>query len=243
MRLGNFMRTTALAGAAFGALGAGSAHALLIDDFSKPDPGPQEVELPSNSAVGTTDTNTATGLSPNVIGGERDLELEITNSGSSSSTTVGAAGASVDDDLSFTFPTSADPVEATLKITWDGGTGLGGVDITEGGGATAFSSEVIATDAAFDFKLDVTDTSSNTSTSGFLNVPGIGMQTLSFGAFTGSANFTSVDSITLTLRGQSPADFQIDNVQTVPVPATLGLLGAGLIGLGVLSRRRSTGQA
>lgn len=71
-----------------------------------------------------------------------------------------------------------------------------------------------------------TGTAEDPDTTGWLNV---GVAT------------TGVNSITFFANGPiSPTntDFAVAAITTVPVPATLGLLGVGLVGLGVLSRRR-----
>jgi hypothetical protein len=62
-----------------------------------------------------------------------------------------------------------------------------------------------------------------------------------FSSFTGSADFASVDAISLTFAGPPAVDAVIDLVATstvnVPEPSTIAALGIGLAGIGFVRRR------
>ena len=71
---------------------------------------------------------------------------------------------------------------------------------------------------------------------------GVGNVAFLFSSFTGLANFSAVDSLVMTVVAGTASDLTLDLVQTrqgtnVPVPGTLALFGAGLLGLGLRRRR------
>jgi len=87
----------------------------------------------------------------------------------------------------------------------------------------------------------LTNTDSNGLLSALTLPPGTttGVNKFFFNAFTGTADFTDVDSVVLNFQLTVATDLVIDLIETtnVPVPASLLLVGVGLVGLGVIRRR------
>ncbi len=216
-------------------LGAfGSAEAVLIDNF--------DVTSQSVAADGSD-----TAAAPEAIGGFRTIEI----------TKAGPLGATA----SVLVPPgiyshSADALtSATSVITWDAnGAGLGGVDLTGGLLNPEFVLDVLFIDiGGINLSISVTDTDGDSDTQA-VPVPGgftaPGTLTLAFSAFDPAVDFTSINSVSLTIAGDTASDLILDLLQTqgdtpppppsVPEPGILLLLGSGLIGLfGVRGRKAS----
>ncbi len=186
-----------------------------------------------------------------ILGGYRDIEVDAqTASPSFFETSAEANGGGT---LQFENGVG---VHGKATFTWDGNdnplavdtTGLGGVDLTDGGTNNAFGLDIILIDQP---GLEIMFTVWSTSgVSTFTQISGpAGPSTLhfDFSAFTGTADFTDVGAIQLMLTSSQNdgIDAEIDlleatNTSPVPVPAALPLMAGaigGLFGLNRLRRR------
>ena len=212
---------------------AGSARAnIIIDDF----------EVPAQQTIVRDDTGTTAGTenasdeSPNIIGGFRDVSLEVTSDDGTQETTVtypDAGEFSVD---------NAGNQQSIVTITYDGsgtpGTGFGPEDLS----SLPFLSVQIAS-AANQSNLDIllTDTSGNfDSQDQNFDAFDIGdsvqfaMSGFTQGAGSpGVVDLTTIDEIVVTLTAnQAGADARFDFIQVTPEPTAVVLLGlVALVGL------------
>jgi hypothetical protein len=240
-----------LAAAAAGLFAAGSAHALVIDDFATDMGGVR-------TTLGAYNTQLA---DASVLGGYREVTINKTagTGGGSGALYWGSelnpsAHPAAAGDYDF-YISQGSASNAVVTLTWDGiGTsGAGGmpaIDITQTGYATGFYVYVLTADQ----NLNMTFTAkSGSSTSTFTHTFASQTENLqyfvNFSSFTGSADFQSLTSLSLQMSGIAGWDATIAFVHTepnipdsggsVPEPATLGLLGLGLLGLGLSRRKRA----
>ena len=216
-------------------LSVGSAQALTIYTFST-----NQVVY---DGIGGGATSSTVSDALNILGTERTISVEQLGPGatpSSVSINVGTSG------LLTLGNTDAFSVS---KIVYNGigGSGLGGVDVTEGGTLDTFSLFVVLGDFPTDIALTVSDgtnTASLMQTTPFLaiNVPLL----FEYSSFAGDpVDFTMIEYISIDLITTHPmADLQlaiIDFVGTtsVPEPGVLAVLGFGLIGLGLVRCKRA----
>lgn len=206
-----------------------------------------------------------------ILGGERDLFVELISS--PDPTNVNASIGVSAGALRFSTDTQA---AGHGQVQWDGPdgsnaidfTGLGGVDLTEGGTVSAFRVDTIFADAGFEFVVTAfTDANTWTEISfSATGTPAPATTFIPFDAFTNAAlcgavnpapgvnsitcaggntpvDLTNLGALVLDLDpdGESVSiDLTLDAVTTVPEPAVLGLLGAGLLAGGLVGfgRRR-----
>jgi hypothetical protein len=143
---------------------------------------------------------------------------------------VGAGGAP-------TFGTfdvaNAAGVTSTVDVLWDSL----GVNLLAGG-ADAFTIDVINTDQNSNLSIVVADINNNTSSSS-ATPTSLGTLVFNYSGFVGSADFTTVESIQLTVTntaGVSALDLQLDDFETTPEPSAFLLLGMVCVGLCIYRR-------
>lgn len=245
--LKNLMMGTALAASITSI--SGTAHALLIDNFNDAaqmieiaGPAPPTVVHSVFDNDGTDDAVYTPGAAAgSILGGYRDITTTLVTSPHASRTT-NADAAVVAGEFSHSQDTG---VESNSYITWDGlaGAGLGSADLTDAGSSNKFRLVVLTADDGVDWSLQLFDSDSD-FTYEFANAGVISSPVnlfLDFSLFAG-IDFTDINKIVFGANINDEVDFDtsVGLLETVgiPEPASLTLLGAGLMGLGYFGKRR-----
>lgn len=202
-------------------LAAGSANALMIDDFG------DDQELQVNPGSTNSDVTNPPGT---YLGTNRNAAISNAAGRMNLDINTVTAGA-----LDVSNSTTSN---GTAVITW---TGIGGADLTDAGAA-----EGLFLGIPFAIDNPMTITFSVDGSTYFRNFPdgAVGDNFFfDFDDFTDPAVFTSVDTIVMTLTSSELGwDAGVEFVETrpnpVPVPGTLALLGLGLVGLGARRSKR-----
>lgn len=258
----SFLKSVVAAGVAALAL---SAQAVVIDDFNVSTPA-----LNDFSSTGTGLWAQTGGPAANIIGGQRDIFVsKITNPADDGDLRIRA------DVTGGRYRFSSDTGQSGFGIIrWDGvnalpgdntnagaattinHTGLGGVDLTAGGGL-GFLITVTNADVGFDFRIEAYTDAGNYAWL-TLTSTGPGAYFIPFLAFAlpdpppnptvvvvgAGANFSNIGALQVIVNSagvpSEDVDFQIEiAATTLPEPATLGLVGATLLGLGFARRRKA----
>ena len=239
-----------------------SASPVIIDSFGPGTSGGVFDSTPGNGGV-----TGAPGLSTSAIGGEREYFANFTV-GTAGSTGPGGGlngvGTDVDSGIArFTTQSTVPSGRGFATITYDGpgSTGLGGVDLTDGGTNTGIAFDVVNVVGKLMLSVILRDTAGNMLTlmADIMSPPATGQSFfLSFlgGAASGGdaqSIASDVDSIVLRFDNTDPSSFadsdiNIDNLRAtgpavVPEPGSVALLAMGLIGLLGYGVRRRMSQA
>ena len=261
------------------ALGAGAlavsavAQAVVIDDWTVS----QTVQ--DGTAGNGANTNSQAGPTANILGGNRDFSIDLLSSvvnppPSPAQMTTGAVGPS--SVLNFSTGTG---LVANGIVQWDStagfagagrnginATGLGGVDLTQGGNLLGIQALTYNADHPFTFAIaaftsatqwSIVTLNAHTTPSfqippvpslipfaGFLGCGFSGGDVVSVVCGSGGAvNFASLGALELDVYGTENLDLTIGLVSSVPEPGVLGLIGASMFGLAFARRRSSRKQA
>ena len=248
-----FLLTTASVIVAAGMAATAANAALVIDDFTDKlendvtGDGDGVVLDTTNNGIGKFDRSVQ--ILGTIIGGDRELIVSKTADGGSPTAEVTDAG-------HFTHNNGAGDTPGftgTSLLRWDG-SGVGdtdgrdynlGADLTAGGLSQYFHISVISADLAGSVVELRLYTNAIDFSIASVNLPaGPSEHFLSLAALdalvTGGAGvtITNVNAIELFAQGTANFDVAINIIETVPEPASLTLLGAGLMGAGYFSRRR-----
>lgn len=215
---------------------AGSSSATIIDSFSTS----QALSL---STLGTVSSSVSS-FGGDILGIERDMTLQMF-SGSGMSVQANLGGFSILDQ------SQNSNTKGKTTITWDGVdgspavnyTGLGGLDLTEGGINNSITISVLFDDLPSELILSAYTDSGNWSKY-TASLPGLifsspAIVVMAFDDFviqSGSGvDFTNIGAISLIVDGAlyGGTDMMLDNVETntVPEPSTLILLTTGFAGI------------
>lgn len=261
MRVPNFLGIAACTTAAAMFLSAPSGAApLIIDDFT--DTQPNVVDNTASATAGSGETGFGTG--PSILGGQRDIYLQLMSSafGNDANTQINALG-----DGTFSFNTGSGSTAMAL-IQYDGFDSAVSNDLSDTGNAhglgadfsdhDALAVEILQNDheilseivfysgtgnwQVHQFTKDVV-----TLGSPFIHVASFdnwagdcsGTGAVSGLACTSGSGFdpAAISAVEVWIEGASANDLTLGFIQ-VPEPATIGLMGLGMLGLGLARQRR-----
>jgi hypothetical protein len=238
-----WIRQGTLAMAGLLALGAaGAAHAeLVIDSFMTS----QKAAVLARGSLGYAESVVT---APEVLGGERDVQVSRQMGAGSASLVINAVGEQL---LSCSSSSTA---YVACTVNWDGmdgvfaldPTGLGGVDLTGGGANVAFQVP-ISTALPATLQMQVTSASDGSLAEASIALPGGDLamvpRFLPFADFSGATDaFADAGSVVLTLTGPPGLDGQIGTI-TAPEPAHTVLTALGVFSWLALRRRAALSRS
>jgi hypothetical protein len=201
------------------------ASAVIIDTFD---------DSALTSADSGTPFDSALTAAGSFLGTNRELDTSW-DSGANSVDGEIDAGSSSLLNISLGADTLGD-----ISVLWQN---IGGIDLTLGATLNAIALSIVFDDLPADITFIVTDGSSNVGSSTISTPGGIFAPTqtaLTFASFSGSVDFSDVETIQLIVDPLFPAaDLQIDFIEStfIPEPSTGLLLAGGLIALGARRRK------
>lgn len=212
------------------------AHALVLDDFT------------TGFATVATTTDANYNVAAGVPGGVRAIDHDFVSNINNRSILTDLpsndpghfyieAGSNVNGAVNIYWAGDVDPTTPSgqaFNSDFSDFAGLGGTDLS---GYNAFKLDYIGNDQdSTGLVLRVIDTDGNISVfSGTTLSAGDGSALVSFASFTGTADFSSLDGINLSVILPTGNDITLTNFEAVPEPATLAIAG---LGLAALARRK-----
>jgi len=209
------------------ALGA-RVDIITIDDFTV---GINNifVEIPSSPAFPLIDndffTDDGSGAS-HLLGDERDLILIVNSGGVGSIVTSQAFSDATPPNWTTSCPEDG---AGQGVLQWDGKdggsptiafTGLGGIDITAGGGDAFHAFLTTDIDTSYTFDVYTSSSAKCTTVVAIPGNPGVNVDKIvTFSSFTGSCDFTKVGAIVLTVAANDNVDSTLFFLKTSGTPA------------------------
>ena len=208
----------------------------LIDDFIDPTPGAICTSVSESSSTGSCAHNSALG---EILGGEREIELtwdsfEGSGTAGEAKVTIGQGALNLSNDTG---------VKSTMVVTYDGTVANPmDEDLTWGGMTDTFAIDLEVLDIVdgFDATITVTDTGGGSFTYVIPAAPSVAPVTafVPYSNFMG-VDFSTVSSLVFTVVSSLPSlDLGVTAIRKVPEPATVAIMGLGLLGLGFMRRRK-----